>query len=166
MRKGISNSQNANRDRDGMLKPPPGGMGGQHAQSNNFGNAQAAGNRRANNYAAGQRPPMIPPSLNNSNLDAMNTSNISMGGGQSGSTPQNQNYRKAFKPNIPNSNLQASYEPERKSQNVMRRNLSNSNPQNVRKMDSYDNSASYGGYDPSKYEENGSNPFGGGGNGV
>ena len=36
----------------------------------------------------------------------------------------------------------------------------------MRKMDSYDNSTSYGGYDPSKYEENGANPFGGGGNGV
>ena len=105
MRKGISNSQNANRDRDGMLKPPTGGMSGQHTQSNNFGNAQAAGNRRANNYAAGQRPPMIPPSLNNSNLDAMNTSNISMRGGQNGSTPKNQNYRKVFKPNFPNNNL-------------------------------------------------------------
>jgi hypothetical protein len=48
-----------------------------------------------------------------------------------------------------------------KSQNAMRRNLSNSNPQNVRKMDSYENSAGYGGYDPSKYEENGNNAFGG-----
>lgn len=28
-------------------------------------------------------------------------------------------------------------------------------------MDSYDNSAGYGGYDPSKYEENSNNAFGG-----
>ena len=28
-------------------------------------------------------------------------------------------------------------------------------------MDSYENSTGYGGYDPSKYEENGNNAFGG-----
>lgn len=59
-----------------------------------------AANRRANNYAGGNRPPMIPPSMNNSHADALNISNISTGGGPNGSTPKNQNYRKAFKPNI------------------------------------------------------------------
>ena len=62
-----------------------------------------AGNRRANNYAGGgMRPPMIPPSLNNSNADALNTSVLSGGGGPNGATPKsNSNYRKAFKPNLP-----------------------------------------------------------------
>jgi hypothetical protein len=87
------------------------------------------------------------PSHNN---DALNNSALSGGGGVSGNTPRGQNYRKAFKPNLPSSsqngpaggggfhenpihnrqsiktNPQSSYEPERRSPNIAPRNISHS----------------------------------------
>ena len=62
-------------------------------------------------------------------MDAMNTSALSSGGGHQGASPHGgNNYRKAFKPNLPSSsqNGAAAYEPERRSPNVMPRNLSHS----------------------------------------
>lgn len=54
--------------------------------------------------ANGAKPPMNPSSynaLNNSNIDAMNTSVLSA----NGPTPRNSNYRKAFKPDIGGNNF-------------------------------------------------------------
>jgi hypothetical protein len=77
---------------------------------------------------------MMPPS----HSDNLNTSVLSSGAnGPTGGTPTgNQNYRKAFKPNL-GGQSQSSYEPERRSPNQARRNLSSSIPA----------------YDSSKYEQ-------------
>jgi hypothetical protein len=90
--------------------------------------------RRAYTGASGGLPPMMP-----SHFDNLNNSVLSAGAnGPTGSSPKNQNYRKAFKPSLgAQGQSTASYEPERRLPNQVRRNVSNSNQA----------------YDSSKYEE-------------
>ena len=79
-RQGVS----ANRDR----RPP---------MYNPTSNSAVADKRRAYTGASNGLPPMMP----NSHSDNLNNSVLSAGAnGPSGSTPTNQNYRKAFKPNL------------------------------------------------------------------
>ena len=96
-RKAMSNSQSANRDTDHGFRQHGGLPANQSMNLGGYNN-----NRRSQHTAGAPKPPMMPPASSqhqSNNMDAMNTSATTAGGGQPGD-----NYRRAFKPNLPSTN--------------------------------------------------------------